>query len=880
MAAFRRFLRLGLLFAPSLLFGPTAGADTPGEALTFERHVRPILKRHCFHCHGEEGKPKGKLDLRLVRSMVQGGTLGEAVVPGQHEDSLLWGRIDSGEMPPIEKKLSAREKAIIADWIDQGAKTARPEPESLSEAAAPTEEEKAFWSFQPIRRPDVPPVGGSQLVRSPIDAFLLQALEAKGLTFSPEADRRTLIRRATFDLTGLPPSPAEVDAFLADSSPTAFERLIDRLLDSPHYGERWARHWLDVAGYADSDGYTAKDQERKYAYRYRDYLVRALNADRPWDELIREQLAGDEMLAPPYTDLDPGGLDRLVATGFLRMAPDGTGDSEIDQPTARNDVIAETIKVVSTSLLGLTIGCAQCHSHRYDPIPHTDYYRFRALFEPAFDTTKWRAPAARLVSLWSDDDRKRAAEVDAEIAQISKERQGKLEELVESVLSRELEAAPEELRGPLREARGAAKGKRTAEQEQLLKDYPRVNVTVGNVSLYDAKAHKAVVDEFDKKAAAVKARRPAEDYVMPLTEAPGPAPATHLFFRGDIRQPRQEVEPGELSVLPAEATIPADDPSVPTTGRRLAYARHLTSGRHPLVARVLVNRAWHHHFGRGIVGTPGDFGSLGERPSHPELLDWLADEFMRGGWSLKRLHRLIVCSAAYRQSSVRTPESEAVDPENRLLGRMSVRRLEAEAVRDAILAASGRLNGKMFGPAAPVTPDESGQVIVGLDNRDSAGRPAGKRASLGGEEFRRSLYVQVRRSLPLNLLEAFDAPAMTPNCDRRTASTVAPQSLMLMNNEFVLRQSEAFADRVEREAGPDPASQVRLAWSLALSGEPDSAQVEAAAAFLEQQRSDFEGAGAEEGQTGPKEGPPPAHRRALATFCQALLSSNAFLYVD
>src|SRR5436305_1330386 len=287
-----------------------------------------------------------------------------------------------------------------------------PEPNSMAPGLGLTEEARSFWSFQPVRRGEPPRVRNTPLVRTPIDAFLLSRLESKGLSFAPEADRTTLIRRATFDLTGLPPEPEAVAAFLADPSPVAYERLIEGLLASPRYGERWARHWLDVAGYADSDGYTARDFQRKYAYKYRDYIIRSLNADRPWDELIREQLAGDETLAPPYQDLRGGDLDKLIATGFLRMAPDGTGDRGADPAAARNDVIAETIKIVSTSLLGLTVGCAQCHAHRYDPISQEDYYRFRAVFEPAYDWKDWRSPSARLVSLGTDADRKRAAAVD------------------------------------------------------------------------------------------------------------------------------------------------------------------------------------------------------------------------------------------------------------------------------------------------------------------------------------------------------------------------------------------------------------------------------------------------------------------------------------
>jgi hypothetical protein len=869
--------RIALTLAASML-GATPAAAAPPEPerrLTFEADVRPVLKAHCFHCHGESEKLKGGLDLRLARLMLKGGESGEAVVPGDHENSFLYERLDAGEMPPGEKKLSPAEKRLIADWIDQGAAASRPEPESLAPGPVFTEEEKSFWAFRPVARPEVPGVRDAARVRTPVDAFLLARLEKEGLGFAPEADRRVLIRRLTFDLLGLPPTPEEVDAFLADDRPDAYERLVDRLLASPRYGERWARHWMDVAGYADSDGYSAKDAERKFAYKYRDYLIRALNADRPWDELVREQLAGDETLRPPYENLTPDEQDRLAATGFLRMAPDGTADRDVDQETARNDVVAETVKVVSTSLLGLTVGCAQCHAHRYDPISQEDYYRFRALFEPALDPSNWRTPAARLVSLWTDADRAKAAEVDAEVKAVEQERDAAVKELVEKVLESELAQAPEAFRGKLREARDTPAARRTDEQKSLIRDYPRVVVSPGNVSLYDAKAHGDLMKRFGQKSDAARSKRPPDNFLHALTESPGRVPVTHLFDRGDPKQPRQAVEPGELSVLAAATgtpEVPADDPDLPTTGRRLAYAKHLTSGRHPLVGRVLVNRVWLLHFGAGLVNSPANFGRLGERPTHPELLDWLADDFVRGGWTLKRLHRLIVTSTAYRQSSARDPKADAADPDNRLLARMPVRRLEAEAVRDAILASSGRLAASLYGPPVPVSPDETGQVIVGKDNRDAAGRPVGSRGSLGGEELRRSLYIQVRRSLPLGVLEAFDAPTMSPNCERRTSSTVAPQSLMMLNNQFVVSESDAFAARVEREAGPDDLSRVRRAWHVALAREPTPAQAEAAVAFLRTQRDDL-------AATADPKGPGP-DRLALASFCQVLLGSNTFLYVD
>ncbi|HIM22698.1 MAG TPA: DUF1549 domain-containing protein, partial [Verrucomicrobia bacterium] len=359
--------------------------------VTFEADVRPILKAHCFRCHGEDSSAKGGLDVRLRKLLLKGGKHGPAIALGQAEKSLLYKKIRDGKMPKEQAKLPAEEIETIRQWIEQGAKTVRPEPDSPDEWI--TEEERSFWAFQPIKTPPVPSGAAN-----PIDAFLLRKLKANELGFSREATKRTLIRRATFDLTGLPPTPDEIADFLADETLQAYDQLIDRLLASPNYGERWGRHWLDVAGYADSEGYTESDAERGWAWRYRDYVVRAFNDNLPWDQFIREQLAGDEMVQPPYTGLEPEQVDKLTATGFLRMAPDGTG-SGANNTAAQNQVMAETLKIVSTSLMGMTVGCAQCHDHRYDPILQSDYYKLRAVFEPALDPANWRMPQSRQISL-------------------------------------------------------------------------------------------------------------------------------------------------------------------------------------------------------------------------------------------------------------------------------------------------------------------------------------------------------------------------------------------------------------------------------------------------------------------------------------------------
>jgi mono/diheme cytochrome c family protein len=851
--------------------------ERPPRTVSFEADVRPILKAHCWHCHGEDAEVEGGLDARLAHLLAKGGESGPAVVPGNHAASLLYQRVAAGEMPPSGKPLPPQDLATIVRWIDAGAPTARPEPASLADGDVFSEEERSHWSFQPVRRPELPQVNQPQLIGTPVDAFLLARLESAGQSFAPEADRRTLIRRLSYDLTGLPPTPEEVEQFVADPSTEAYEQLVDRLLASPAYGERWARHWLDVAGYADSDGYDERDRERKWAYRYRDYVVRAFNRDKPWDEFIVEQLAGDELLVPPYSNLNAEQADKLIATGMLRMGPDGTSGAA-DQNVARNDVIAETVKIVSTSLLGLSVGCAQCHSHRYDPITHEDYHRIRALFEPAYDWKDWRGTDARLVSLWSDETRATAAGVDAELAEITKKRNEELDQLVQQTFDTELAKLPAETRPRAKAARETADKERSEEQKQFIKEYPFLNVDRGSVYLYLPDRLTGFTKKWDDLTAAAQAKRPAEDFVHCLTEVPGKIPPTHLFARGDLNSPRQQVAPGELAILNRTAWgMSPDDPALPTSGRRLAYARRLTDGQHPLVARVLVNRFWLHLFGRGIVATAGDFGTQGARPSHPELLDWLADEFVRGGWQLKPLVRMLVSSRAYRQSSARRPELDAIDPENHLLGRMSVRRLEAETIRDWLLATSGRLSPKMYGAAVPVMPDDVGQVVVGIDTRDSAGRPSGKVIPIGEEEFRRSLYVQVRRSMPLGMLEPFDLPTMTPNCEQRSSSTVAPQSLLMMNSALVVNQSEALAARVIAEVGAEPAAQFRRAWMLALSRPPTEAETTDGLAFLTEQATALQ---EEIAKQATNESAADVARLAFTQLCHAILISNEFLYVD
>ncbi len=868
----RLFLLVGLALAQT-------GLATETAEITYEKHIRPILKTHCFHCHGEGGELSGGLDVRLNRLLVAGGDSGTAIVPGDPSTSLLSQRVANQEMPPAEiaTRLSSSEISLIENWIQSGAPTARPEPTEIDLNNYITDEERSYWAFQPVRHPELPPVNDLNRVRNAIDRFLLSKLESHELSFAPDADKLTLIRRASFDLLGLPPEPAAIDQFVRDENPGAYERLIDRLLSTAQYGERWGRHWLDVAGYADSEGYTDDDPERLDAYKYRNYVIQAFNSDKPLDQFVIEQLAGDELVPQPFNNLTADDAEKLIATGFLRMAPDGTGAGGVDQSLARNEVVAKTLEIVSSSLLGLTVGCAQCHDHRYDPISQADYYSLRAIFEPALDWKQWTAPRQRHISLYTDADREQAAAIEAEALKVLADRSAKEAEFIEATFQRELAKLPESLRETVRIARNTPVKQRTAEQTKLLNQNPSVNVSAGSLYLYDKKAAD-VLKQLSDQANTIRATKPREEFVRAVWEPSGKQPPqTFLFHRGDHDQPKQELAPRELTVLTSwkPVELPINDANLSSSGRRLAYAKWLVSGEHPLVARVLVNRVWLNHFGQGLVPTAGDFGLLGVPPTHPELLDWLADELVASGWSLKHLHRLIMTSTAYRQVAQRHAAGEAIDADNVLYGRMPLRRLEAEIVRDASLALSGELDLRLLGGVVPVMADRVGQFVIGKENLN-AGRP-GAVIDMGADEFRRSIYIQVRRSRPLSLLAPFDLPRMEPNCTVRQASTVSPQSLVLMNSDFAIARATRFAQRVHDEAGEQLVPQITLAWQLAFGSVPTTDELKEASAFIAAQTEHFAAHPAAESKDTERLTP---QGEALASFCHALLSSNRFLYVD
>jgi len=906
---------LRLLAAVCLVLAGSAAAqaaEPPVDAvtadtshLTYEKHVRPIFKAHCFHCHGEEPELAGELDLRLVRLMLAGGDSGPAVAAGEPDESVLWQRIESDEMPPGPKKLSEAEKQTIAHWIRGGLATARPEPED-PKAAQFTEEELGHWAFQPVIAPALPlpldtPVGDADIA-NPIDAFIAARLAAAGGAFSPAADRRALIRRLTFDLHGLPPASEEVQAFVEDTRPDAYERLVDRLLASPHYGVRWGRHWLDVAGYAESDGNLTKDRHRPHAWHYRDYVIQSLNDDKPYDCFLVEQLAGDELIAGQP---DPNNIEHvrlLAATGLLRMAPDitQTDDTLLD----RNQAVADVIQVVSTAALGLTVGCAQCHDHRYDPITIEDYYSLRAIFDPVMPIHQWKKPAQRLVDMTDDATRQASAAIEAEAVALQNDINERRRAHCQTIQDREIAAAPEEFREALRTAVALKPADQSEEQKALLDRFPKVRTVqwiIGQLVEYDSKAHRAFQEE-EKQVAAIRKRKPVERLLMAVQESRDQLPASHVFFRGDPESPAQPVAPGELTVLVSArptATVPSLDESLPrSSGRRLAYARQLTDGTHPLVARVAVNRVWMHHFGRGLVETPGDFGLNVAPPSHPELLDWLADDFVRHGWSLKRLHKQIVTSTTYRQTASRAaehagtlastrsdqtaarPVTTLADPDNVLLGRMNLRRLDAESIRDAILQVSGQLNPALDGPSAPVAEDAEGKAVIGTrllrDGLFAGIEDAGSQAQ------RRSVYISALRSLPLNELQTFDLPSMTPNCQQRDSSTVAPQALWFMNDASLIAASRQMAASLWSES--TPAARVRMAFLRAYAAEPAEDELAECLAFIAEQAELFRAAPPQADAPAPAmpaeaASADPAELAALASLCQMMLSSNRFLYI-
>ncbi len=832
-------------------------------ALTFESDIRPILKAHCFYCHGEDKNIEAGVDLRQVRRMLESYTIDEL----DPHLSLLLDVVESGEMPKDGKPLAAEDVETIRQWLAGGFPTARPEPEELPDFYI-TPEEQNHWAFAPIQSPAIPVAGGPA---HPVDAFIGERLQSRGLEFAPPADRVTLIRRASFDLHGLPPTPEVVRQFVDDDSPGAWDRAIDRLLGDQAYGERWGRHWLDVVGYADSAG-SLQDLPRENAWQYRDYVVRSHNRDRPWDRFLQEQLAGDELAGLDHDAAtkgvpDPSLWDSLAATGFWRMPPDGTADKGADQDIAREEVLTDTLRVFGNALLGLTVQCAQCHDHRFDPISHSDYYRLRALIEPVYDVRDWRKPKNRLYNAYTAQELTANAVIESKAESVDQARQDLIDTEYDKYLRDRMKDLEQEIQDQIWVAWHVNPKERTDEQTELLKKHDCDFKKNSHLrSIPGRKQQEAQRVAYLEEAERIRLTKLSRTF-MAATEEAGEVPPTRRYHRGSPAMPKEVVPPGDLTIVQNRPKISENDDSLPTSGRRLAYARWLTGGEHPLLARVLVNRFWLHHFGNGFVDRSDDFGMRTARPIHGDLMDYLATRFVRDGWSLKALHRLIMTSQTYRQST-RNDAAEAIDPDNHLLARMSLQRLEAEAVRDSMLAVSGQLVRHVGGRPTAVARNPTGGIVLGKELSNASNGVVQTVEPFGEASRRRSLYVQQMRSRTLSVLAAFDMPNMAPNCSQRVCTTVAPQSLMMLNDQFVIAQSNHLADRLIGEHPNSTDDQIEQLWRLAYAQSPDRQEREVAAAMLARaaaRQADIEADGTPQ-------------RRALASLCQVIFASNRFLY--
>ncbi len=726
--------------------------------------------------------------------------------------------------------LSAAQIETVRRWIDSGARSEvpvaapsgiRPDRASSSGDRAISQEDRNFWSFRPPVRAALPKLK-SRRGRTPIDAFILRKLTSQGLAFSPPAPKRVLLRRAYFDLIGLPPTPQEIEAFLKDRRPDAYERVIDQLLESPHYGERWGRHWLDAVGYTDEYG-SAIDADRYKVspniWRYRDYVVRSFNQDKPFDRFLVEQLAGDEITDWRRTSrFTPEHLDGLVATGYLRTRQDDTDQDVLNTPREHFLVLSQLVDNLGSGILGLTVGCARCHDHKYDPIPQRDYYRLMAIFATSFNPKAWINPKKRNLPDVSKAEQEAIQRHNAEIDRPLEALTRRLEEIRGPYRKRlyesRLEATvPEALREDVRLAFGTPPAQRNAVQRYFVTKLEKdLAVLPEEIDALLSEKEKGVNDKLTRRRATLQGWRRAHGAIEAVWDMGGP-PDVRLLYRGELATPGPVVRPGFPEALspPGESEFrrPAETRGE-SSGRRLALARWLTRRDHPLTARVMVNRVWMHHFGRGIVETAGNFGRQGSPPTHPQLLDWLAVDFMENGWKLKRLHKRIMTSTVYRQSSRRSPEGvasagEAKDPANRLLWRMNLRRLEAEIVRDSILRVSGALDPSLGGEAVMI--DLAADGLVTVEQKQDV------------RQHRRSLYLLARRNYFLSFLEVFDFPIIQSNCTRRDYSATPLQSLALLNSEFVMQQAERFAERVERLAGPGaaPEEKIRRAFVLAFA---------------------------------------------------------------
>jgi hypothetical protein len=782
------------------LAGSIAQGGEAADIEFFEKSVRPLLVERCFECHSADNA-ESDLQLDSRSGMLAGGERGPAILPGKPEASLLVSAINHGEvlqMPP-KVKLAPQQIALIAEWIKRGApwpgdEGASPAIEPRRPGNAVTDEDRQFWSFQRPIAQAPPEVNNEAWARSAVDRFVLARLEAAGLRPAPPAERRLLLRRVTYDLIGLPPTVEEIEAFLSDDSPDAFEKVVNRLLDSPQYGERWGRHWLDVARYADSNGMD-ENYAFEHAFRYRDYVIAAFNSDKPYDQFVREQLAGD-LLADTASVSQLEQYDRLIATGFLSIGPKMLADD--DQRKKEMDIIDEQLDTLGKAFLGMTVGCARCHDHKFDPIPAADYYALAGILKSTKTMENFVVVAEwHEHTLETDEERQHRLAHEAKIAEAQKRIEERKKEDPESEATKQAVATLEE------------------EKKQLESERPK-----------------------PAKAMGVREGQPQN---------------LKVHLRGS------HTTLGEESPRHMLRVIAGDDPSVIDGSRsgRLELADWIASAENPLTSRVMVNRIWRWHFGKGIVPTVDNFGRLGDPPTHPELLDFLALEFERSGWSIKAMHRMLLLSNSYQMSTRFDAEAAAVDPENKLYWRFDRRRLAAEEVRDSLLTVSGRLDPAMGGSFSV------------FSNREYVTNPG--RLAEGYKHTRRSVYLPVYRSAVYDVLQAFDFADPSTLEGNRPTTTVAPQALFMMNSDIMGESAAALASRLLAEEHSDEAARLQAAYRAILGRSASAADVAKLHPLLDELAAEYAAAGVPEGER--------AHK-AWRSVCRVLLSTNEFIYVE
>jgi len=799
---------------------PAVAAKPPTEEQLrfFENKIRPLFANHCYQCHGPD-KQRGNLRLDSLAAIKEGGDLGSALTLDKPEESLLLQAVnyadDALKMPPAGK-LTDQQIADLTAWVKAGAPYP---PEAATKTPAGTTPQPAaevkLWAFDPLQDPPVPAVKNAAWPANPLDHFILARLEAQGLQPAPPADKRTWLRRVTYDLTGLPPTAAELRAFLADDSADAYATVVDRLLASPHYGERWARHWLDIVRYADSNGL---DENVAFgnAWRYRDYVVAAFNRDKPYDQFLREQLAGDLL---PVDANDPHAEairhERLIATGLLALGAKVL--AEVDPVKMEMDIIDEQVDTLGRALLGLTFGCARCHDHKFDPVSTEDYYAVAGIFKSTRTMEHFKK-----VARWYENDLSTAAD-----------------RALKAAHNERVAAQNTALEAFIKQANDA-----------LLATKPGAELPKNPEAEYPEET-KAELKKLRDELAALKKAAPVAPSAMGASEGTVADLAVHI--RGNHLTLGKVVPRGLPRVLAASMSVP---PALETAGSgRLEFADWLVSPQHPLTARVFVNRVWRWHFGEGLVKSTDNFGKLGDAPSHPELLDWLARRFMQQGWSIKDLHRLMVLSSTYRMSNRHDPQAFAADPENRLLWRMETRRLEAEEIRDALLAVSGALDRTMGGS------------LLHVDNRAYLFDHTSK-DNTKYDSPRRSLYLPLIRNNVYDVFQLFDAPDATVLNGDRAATTIAPQALFMLNSDLVADSSERLAKHL-LAAEPDDTHRLQALYEQAYSRAPTPAELERDRALLAR----FEQALADK----PPESRP---QQAWSWLCHIVLAANEFIYLN